>query len=237
MTSTDEDDFVRYFPELAYLIFEQQFSRFINSPQNTNATSFDVDKKITLAWESLRLRYRTADAASLKFKSLWIEHGNEAKDFNLYLQEREFYSFLCNTLACVETGCYALYVLASKFDKKLLGNKPTSNLRQISIVNCKKRLAIVGTPAHLEKYFAKLLMDETFKELSELREISSHRVVMSRAANGGADAPNKTELDLPDTRIPLDEEFTEVRQLWLSRVVFAIIGQADLILGAAGVPY
>lgn len=225
---------MRDFPLAQHTAIDLRIRRFINSTANVNPTPFD--QEFCLAWVALLYRYKTADLDSDDFRSLWLTHGGGAAEPFLYQQERAFQSFHINALSSIETGCFALYILASKFNDSLFGTIPTRTLRDVSINNCKTRLQQTRNPAPLASFFLKLTSDAQFQELSLIRNVSAHRAVIMRVITVGAAHTNQTELDLAGTRLPLDENFTETRRAWMVSRIQEIITQAELLLNAAGVP-
>lgn len=230
------DRLVRDFPTARYQAIDDRFRRFVNSAANHHPNPFD--QEFVLAWVALLYRYQTADLNSEEFHSLWLTHGRGPGEPFVYHQERAFQGFHFNALSSIETGCYALYMLASKLNANLnlYGTNPTQNLRRITINNCDARLQQTGVPAALATFFTSLVADAQFQELSDIRNVSSHRSVILRIITVGGANPNQTEIDVAGTRIPLDENFTEVRRLWIANRIEAIIDQAEQLLNAAGVP-
>lgn len=211
-----------------------RFSRFVGSELNSGRT--DLDEEFSLAWLALNYRYHATDDHSDDFNRLWLAHGRGPAEPFVYLQERAFQGFHFNALSTIETGCYALYMLASKFDSTLLGRNQTRRNRDVTIANCNQRLSQAKPNHALTNYFANLASDVQYVELLDIRNVSSHRSVILREITVGAANPDLTEILIGGRRLGLDESFTETRRTWVVSQVNEILNLAELLMNEAAIP-
>lgn len=211
-----------------------RFNTFVNSEKKSGRT--DLDQDFSLAWVALNYRYRATDEHSSDFESLWRMHGRGPAEQFVYQQEKAFQGFHFNALSTIETGCYALYMLASKFDSTLLGHKPTERKRDVTISNCSKQLIREKAGHRLTDYFDNLVGAAQYVELSNIRNASSHRAVILRKITVGATNPNLTEIEVDSKKLPLYETFTEARRNWVVSQVNEILGLAELLMNEAAMP-
>jgi hypothetical protein len=211
-----------------------RFNTFVNSRENRGRT--DLDQEFSLAWLALNYRYHATDEHSEDFNRLWLAHGRGPAEQFVYLQEKAFQGFHFNALSTIETGCYALYMLASKFDSTLLGLSQTRRNRDVTIANCNQRLSQAKPNHALTNYFANLASDVQYVELLDIRNVSSHRSVILREITVGAANPDLTEILIGGNRLRLDENFTETRRSWVVSQVNEIMNLAQLLMNEAAMP-
>lgn len=211
-----------------------RFNRFVGSELNRGRT--DLDEEFSLAWLALNYRYHATDDHSEDFNRLWLAHGRAPEERFVYLQEKAFQGFHFNALSTIETGCYALYMLASKFDSTLLGQRQTKRNRDVTIANCNQRLSQAKPNHALTNYFANLASDVQYIELLDIRNVSSHRSVILREITAGAANPDLTEILIGGLRLGLDESFTETRRTWVVSQVNEILNLAELLMNEAAMP-
>jgi hypothetical protein len=209
---------------------ESRWRKYINGPTDSHDKRFD--QEFGLAWLALKFRYVTADAHSERFHNYWLEYGRSPSEIKVYIQERELNGFSFASLSSIETGCYALYVLALKFDGSLMPSEHVRTLRDIDPRRCNRQLrdSAIGTP--LAIFFDQLVLAPEFQLLSDIRNVSGHRTVMSRNLFAGS---MRAELVVPQRApLPLDENFTENLRTWVASQITEMLNQAAILLADHG---
>jgi hypothetical protein len=167
----------------------------------------------------------------MQFQGLWSKYGRSPAEEHIYQQDREFTEFHFAALSAIETGCYALYMIAAKFNPGLFPSGYVRTLRDASPRNCERQLTANLANSLMQQFFTSLVKDADFNEIAEIRNASGYRTTLFRNTNSGT---FETELILPDKSLAVDGEFTETRRVWLSQRVTEVMNVAEFTLRTYG---
>jgi hypothetical protein len=184
------------------------------------------------AWNGLAYRFKAAAEANARFTSSIAAFPHPQPE-DRYEQEHAFFDFLSSGLSCLECCDFGLYHVAAAVDPVSFPLSPT-DVRRVSPSSFQQKLSQVFGGEPLGQEIASLLADPTFDELSQFRNVNSHRGALPRqvtvglpessvqsAAVSASPATNWTAT--PGNALRLDPSTTASRLDWLARRLTSLL--------------
>ncbi len=174
------------------------------------------------AWKSIAWRFRACAEHDESFRDLLRKFGVSPQSQQRFNQERELFEFFVSGQSAVESFCYGAYAIGALLDsamEKLLRGSPRDVTPKRTAADFQSKFS--GTT--LANSLSQLVLDQSFSEWSEIRNVLAHRGHPGRTFNVGGPGPEAV-WNIP--KLELNEDLTRKRRKWLADTL------ADLLNGS-----
>lgn len=142
--------------------------------------SEDTAREFSYGFASVRDRFRGCAEAADNFSSLVEEHGDRPTQPYRYYQEREFFSFVMNGMACVESLHYGLFAFGASVDPSRFPFGNESDRSKVTLKKTRKCFKELPRRKAISDALEKLKTSQEFKDWDLWRRVLFHRGVRGR---------------------------------------------------------
>ena len=170
------------------------------------------------AWNAMFYRYISFLQNDELFRLSLRRHGSTPVPEQRYIQENALFCFFSAGFSMVESGCYALYAIASIIDHK---HFPVSQ----------KHLRTISPPKVYDQFqkrypdeevigVLKVMTENKYREFKEIRNTLTHRTSPGRIIHlRSGEGPGHDRVIWRLTNSELNESTTESWKLWLIELI------------------
>jgi hypothetical protein len=147
-----------------------------------------ADSEFPISWAALPLRFACSVDHAVAFVDSLREYGTvEVTELDRYRQEKEIFDLFSTTICLVETGFYALFMLAVKTNPTLLNGKRIKKRKDVDPVKIKEDLSNTGLAPDLLYLIKEVLESDQYRTYLSIRNIVNHRRITNRTIYLGGD--------------------------------------------------
>ncbi len=196
------------------------------------------------AWNAVAYRFHACADHDAVFTASVQDAGTTPPQPARYIQEREFFNFLVNGLATIESLCYAFFAIGAMMDAHNFPIATPKDLLRITPKLTDERYALAFSGEAVSGSMARLLASEEYKDWKETRGLLAHRSVPGRmirltvsatiAWGKGPASPNPP----PEERtrwtngIAIDATTTSSRRAWLAATTDELLEAASALVSS-----
>jgi hypothetical protein len=230
------------FPQEAFQKFAQSASKFFPRFMSDEYLDDPLQKRqhFDLAWVAVRYRYRACSEYNEAFKTLfvnakandlWREWGDD-EEIN-YKLEQNVYQFFMSGLSVFDSLGFCLYFIGSGVSSAHFPIVEKKTPWSITLDTTREAFTTAFPQESITNYLIELSKDKGFKNIKDIRNILSHRVIARRHvreygsthSDGTYTHTREEVLYVPDSKaaLPFDEELIQRNFNEITRLLTTLI--------------
>jgi hypothetical protein len=176
------------------------------------------------AFNAIAYRFYTCTEHDRIFTESVKRHGSMPPPQARYIQEKELFGFFVTGLSTIESFCYGLFAIgAMTRERENFSFKTDKDKRRIDPEITGKTFKQTFPREAITASLNKLLSDNSYNELKDIRNTLAHRTSPGRTMYSGS--RNDKTLGVKD--IQIDETTTAVRRKWLAITINLLLNEAS----------